>query len=419
MKADKKEIKAFSEKAGFWCLCITLFLLSFPRSWSLYPLGAMLFTGLVAWILDFNCIFNRFVKVWYLVVPAIIYFLVHLVSLIGEGAEISLIEDRLMFLLVPLLGFPVFISSYAKSRISVIFTVFIIGIAVISLFLVIRIFIMIGYGFQGGVHFFSWLNQNELSYFSMGFSVLEHPTYFALKVNWALVLILFFSSTTLLKPRYVLLIACLLSASLFLAASKAGLLMWLVSITIYLMRCFRKALRNPVLYIGTIVLFVAIAVILSMRINRVNSFVTTLKTQVAGEHRDWKNFDQRTREWYSALNIIREYPLFGTGLSGAEDRLVEEYKKNGFNDEAALRLNAHNQFLEAQMTFGIFGTISLLFMLLAPFTGLRNALYPGLIMSLTGLTIFFLLIESLFNRQWGIMFFLLFYFVIALRFEEN
>lgn len=419
MKRDNKEMKVFFENAGFWCLCITLFMLSFPRSWSLYPLGFMLFTGLVVWILDFRNLLDRLVKMWFLIFPPVIYFIIHFISVVFMGAEIELLEDRLMFLLIPLLGFPVFISSHAKSRLSAIFSVYILGIAVISLFLVIRIFYMIGSGFPGGINFFSWLSQNELSYFSMGFAVLEHPTYFALKVNWALILLLFFSKLTCLKPRYVFLLTFLFSAVLLFTASKAGLLMWLVVLTIYLIKAFIKGFRKPVMHIGVILLFVAMAVVFSMRINRLNSFVTSLKTQLTSEHRDWKYFDQRTREWYSALQVIREHPLFGTGLSKAQERLVEEYTKNGFNDEAALRLNTHNQFLEAQMTFGLFGTVSLLIMLLAPLICLNKTVLPGLIISLTGLTIFFLLIESLFNRQWGIMFFLLFYFVIVVRIKEH
>jgi O-antigen ligase len=419
MRPTDSQIRDSFEKAGFWCLCITLFLLPFPRSWSLYPLGTILFTGLVIWIIDFKSTLDRFVKVWYLVLPSVFYFIVHLISVINQKAEIILLENRLMFLLVPLLGFPVFISKQVKDGLTRIFSIFILGIAIISLFLLIRIFFLIGSNYPGGIKLFEWLNHNELSYFSLGFSVFEHPTYIALKITWALIILLFFGNLTYFKPGFIILIFILLTGALLFAASKAGLTIWIIVMLIYLFRTLRKGIRNPILYIGLIAFLIFAAVTLSMRINRINSFVTEIKSQMAAEYPDIKNIDQRTREWYSALQVIKENPVIGTGLSKASDRLVEEYIRNGFNDEAALRLNVHNQFLESQLTFGIFGTISLLLLLYVPAFFSRKMIHPGLIISLISLTSFFLLIESMFNRQWGIMFFLLFYNMIALKLKES
>jgi O-antigen ligase len=151
-----------------------------------------------------------------------------------------------------------------------------------------------------------------------------------------------------------------------------------------------------------------------MEIQRIEKFITTVRSDLSSTQIDWKNIDQRTREWYSSTQIIKENPVFGTGLLKAQDMMVEEFLRNGFKDEADLKLNAHNQFLEAQMTFGIAGTLSLLCMLLVPLVFRKRLKYQDLTASFISLISFYLLFESLFNRQWGIMFFLLFYCILII-----
>ena len=94
--------------------------------------------------------------------------------------------------------------------------------------------------------------------------------------------------------------------------------------------------------------------------------------------------------------------------------MVEEYLKNGWVEEARLRLNAHNQFLETQMTFGIPGTLSLLWMLFTPLIFRKRLMYSKLATAFVLMMTFFLMFESMFVRQWGIMFFTLFYCILVI-----
>ncbi|NLA48873.1 MAG: O-antigen ligase family protein [Bacteroidales bacterium] len=416
MRFPELQIKAVLEKTGFWSLFATLFLLSFPRSWSLYTLGSMLFTGLLIWVIDFANIFRQLLKVRYIVLPAVVYFIIHLISILHQNAGLPLLENRLMFLLIPILGFPIFRSRHAGEKVSSLFYGYVAGITGISIFLLIRIAWLIWSDFPGGVSFFSWLNQDELSYLSIGFSVLENPSYLAMKINWVLILLLFSGRLPALRSGLVFVITLFLSAALLFAASKAGLTIWFIVILAFLIINLGKIIRNKILYCGVIVLFILAAITMSMRIQRVNDFILTTKSRIGNENFQWKNLDQRTRVWYSAIQIIKMKPVFGTGLSKAEESLVDEYIKNGFNDEAELRLNSHNQFLEAQMTFGIAGTISLITMLSIPFFMRRRTYFPGLTKFFILLFSFQLVFESMLNRQWGIMFFLLFYFILSITF---
>lgn len=414
----KFQTKYILEKAGFWSLCLTLFILSFPRSWSLYPLTLFLITGLGLWTIDFKNIFGRLIKVWYLVLPPIVYFLVHLGSVIIQGSGISILEERLMFLLVPLFGFPVFTGKYTETNISMLFSAFIFGIVIISSFLLVRVIFLIYSDYHGEMPLLTWLTQNEISYFSIGFSVLEHPTYFALKINWGIILLLFSRQITSIKSKRTFLIILLLSIILFLLASKAGLFFWFLIILVYLISNINSKRKDSVIYLGLIPIFVLVVVISVMGINRINAFVSTLRSELSDTHIDWKNIDQRTREWFTSVQLIKEKPFTGFGLGKINDKMVDEYLKNGFKDEADLRMNAHNQFLEAQMTFGIAGTISLLWMLLTPVFLRKRPEFGNLAIAFIAIISFFLLFESMFNRQWGIMFFLLFYFLL-IPFDKN
>ncbi len=414
MEAIRNKVRIYASEAGFWCLCITLFLLSFPRSWSLYSLGLMLFAGLMMWLNDFRNISRRFLRWYYLLLPPILYFIIHFTSVLYQKSDISILEGRLMFLLVPLLGFPVFLSSKVRVKKSYALTAFIAGLIVISLYQLGRILLIISDEYPGNVSFFTWLNQHDPSFFSLGFSIFEHPTYFALKLNWAIIFLAFFRSITAFSKIHAALIIILFSAALVFAASKAGLAILVIILMITWFLTLRRGISKQVFPAGLIIIMICLTVFLSLRINRINVYFTEIKNSLLIENPDLRNIDQRTREWYSAFQIIREEPLTGTGFAKAEERLVQEYLKNGFNDEASLKLNAHNQFLEAQMTFGIAGSASLLLMLLAPLIFRKKIMYPRLATAFILIMSFFLFFESMFNRQWGIMFFLLFYFILAI-----
>lgn len=415
-RTDKR--KAILEKAGFVSLLLTLFLMSFPRSWSLYPLGFFLSVGLALWFMDFKNILRTFLKIWYLILPPVIYFLIHFISTVAQWAPISILETRLMFLLVPLLGFPVFFGDFTKSRLSVLFSGFTIGILLICIFLIIRLIFKIYNNYPGEIPLYSWLVEHDQDYSSLGFSILEHPTYLSLKINWILILLIFSDQFRGFKMTKSIFIILLLTVTLYLLASKTGLLLWFILLLIFFIKKIKEK-PKPILYILMMLFFILIAGISIMEIPRTDRYITGIKSKLEGTQIDLKNLDQRTREWYCATQIIKKSPVFGTGFPKVEEIMVEEFNKNGFFEEAALRLNAHNQFLEAQMTFGVFGTFSLIFLLIAPIIFHRRIRFNRLIIAFVGIITFFLLIESMFNRQWGIMFFVLFYCILITNTKSN
>jgi O-antigen ligase len=200
-----------------------------------------------------------------------------------------------------------------------------------------------------------------------------------------------------------------------LLASRASIIL-LIVIILYLISSQVRKGKLPLLAGMLLMIIFTLAILFaSLRIARVKELAEKFKIAADLPVRDWKNFDQRTREWFTGIQLIRDNPVFGTGLGRFEEKMVEKYKQYGFTEEAKLRMNAHNQFIEAQATFGITGTVILLAMLFMPLFYKKVVRNNKLFLLFVCLFSFFLLFESMFNRQWGIMFFLLFYNTILLN----
>ena len=169
----------------------------------------------------------------------------------------------------------------------------------------------------------------------------------------------------------------------------------------------------------TMPLIIALFLCIIVRIDKVEFFIKSTEEKLTEERVDWKNIDVRTRVWYSTLQVIRERPISGIGLQNIKQRLKEEYIRHDFEAEAELNLNAHNQFLETQVTFGVVGTLVLFWMLFNPIIHRKRLKFPLQAKLLVLIMIINLLFESMLNRQWGIMFFMLFYCMIVYQQKET
>jgi len=318
-----------------------------------------------------------------------------------------------MFILIPLLGFPVFIHDTFKKNSEYSLKIFIAGLFIVSVFLITRIIIIsiIGAG-QGSILDFVKNNNEDL--FSLGFSILEHPTYMSLKVNFTILLLLLFKNKWQLKNIYFISSLIVLSVVIFLLASKAGIIVFMIIVISVMIRIASTGAKKIITYLLLIPTFIFLSFSIVKNIDRIEWFIHYTELELKSENGDLKKFDQRMREWYTAIQLIKEKPFTGFGLANIEKRMVEEYLRYGFEEEAKLKVNAHNQYLEAQVTFGIAGSISLLMMLLIPLIYRKQIRYPRLMTIFIVMVSFFLLFESMFNRQWGIMFFLLFYCILCL-----
>jgi hypothetical protein len=330
-----------------YLLAITLFTISFPRSWSLYPLGLLLISGLFLWIKEYRSVIKALRKEWMLVLPPVLFFLLHAASvIIGKGA-IKLMEDRLMFILVPVFLFPLFHKEMPDKWNRVFIKSYIYGVTSISIFLFLRAF-TIFIKLREGLSFAEFMETNSHIFHYDYLSVFEHSSYLSLKLLWAIVLIITHRKLTRNSLLQNVILILILTVTLYFLGSRAGLLAWAITMSILLIRLLVSKRRHFLVWF-TMPAFLILFLIIIVRIDKVEYFIRSTEEKLSEERIDWKNIDVRTRVWYSVLQIIKEEPITGVGLVKVKQRLKEEYIRQNFEAEAEINLNAHNQFLRLRL----------------------------------------------------------------------
>lgn len=117
--------------------------------------------------------------------------------------------------------------------------------------------------------------------------------------------------------------------------------------------------------------------------------------------------DARYYEYLGAKTILTKNFLLGVGYTGADEALVKEYERIGFHEGVENRFNAHNEFIQSALIFGVFG-----FALVSAMYGIMilKAFKKNKFLSLAFCVLFTLcsLTESLLERNKGIIFFAFF-----------
>jgi O-antigen ligase len=113
-----------------------------------------------------------------------------------------------------------------------------------------------------------------------------------------------------------------------------------------------------------------------------------------------------------ALQIIRQHPLNGVGLGDVFYQMKLKYDHD-FPDKKTEVLLPHNQFLMAGVAVGIFGMLYLLAMLISIYKLVKKNDF--LYLSFCIITFFALMIEPLFETQYGTCIFLFFLLLLMKR----
>lgn len=111
--------------------------------------------------------------------------------------------------------------------------------------------------------------------------------------------------------------------------------------------------------------------------------------------------------WPEATDLIKENFWIGVGIGKSVDALVYKYEIIGYDKGVRERFNAHNQFIETFLQTGVFGFLLLvLFFVYGYFIAIknRNVLYTIFL----SIIILYMLVESLFETQMGMVAFAFF-----------
>jgi O-antigen ligase len=398
--------------AGFYSLCLTLFMMPFPRTFALWTQGAFLFFGLICWIREFHQIVYILKQNKALLLAPVAYFILYLVYYLFGDHLWPNVEDKLMFLLIPLFGLPLFVSDYLWSNLRLILLSFITGLIVICIYQFTRVTLESLSFINGKFVFDPFVSPGVSRFVWDKLSGFEHPSYLAIKALWAIVLLFFTRDTLKMRIWQTSVLIAVFSLFIYFLAAKAELLI-LIILFIYFLFSRLKSSNSRIIFVLLIPFSLFVLFRIAGQNIRIEQKISQIEEKKAVGKIDWKNFDHRTRSWFCSYELIRKSPLLGVGLD-ARNILAQEYIRKGYNIEADARLNSHNQYLETQLTLGLAGTVVLLWMLIAPLIRRKHTWNPRLIIPFIVIVSVSMIFESILVRQWGIMFFVLFYCLITL-----
>lgn len=341
----------------------------------------------------------------------VILYLLYIISLLyTENIDngLSNVKKHLSFITLPLLIYTSNLSEKISQRIlklfsyaSIIGIMFCIGVASIDYFLTNEITVKLEESLY-----------NKFLYYGLTRAIEGwHPIYVGMFLNFSWVFIFldlndnwrnysFFYKSGMITAIFIAFIGIILLGSI---NGTFTLTILLISVPLYILfkdKKFKIAISIiSIIAISGIVIF-STSDFLNQKFTSV--FEEGIKPTDTEEERNALTI--RLAKWESSLDVIKENPILGTGPGDTKYDLIKSYKKNGYPYLANQGYNAHNQYFEFLIAFGVLGLL-LFLTILAKFTikGIKTS--NILLLSLIAIIFLAGLSESILDRQQGIMFF--------------
>jgi hypothetical protein len=125
---------------------------------------------------------------------------------------------------------------------------------------------------------------------------------------------------------------------------------------------------------------------------------------------------QRIEYWKTADQIILQNPLFGVGTGDVQNAFEKQYLINKTKLHLENQLRAHNMFLTLQVTFGVMGTLILLF-LIGHYLQFNRSVNNLLAFCVFGAIIASFLVEDTLETQTGVTLFSFFIGLFLVKWE--
>ena len=324
------------------------------------------------------------------------------------------LQVKLSILLFPVILFP--LLSFNEEKMKKMLKSFIIGCicAVIicfsvALFNYIREYIYISRGWYNLNHGINFFLSSRLSYFM-------HPSYFSMYLCFSLIFLLFYKGDFFVKPRIRYYLSSLIIFSIIFLASKAGLIILFLSFVAYFIMIQNIKIVAS-LSIVIVFLFGLLYFSAPEFAGKFNKAVRTVSTK-GTDIKTSQSSPARILAWKSAIQIIKEQKVWGTGTGDVKDALIQRYSKNGYTGLLEKKLNAHNQFLQTGIALGYPGMIILIIIFIYSFyIHIKRKFTIGIMFTLI-ITVN-LLFESMLETQAGVIFFAFFFSLFNIRNTEN
>ena len=209
----------------------------------------------------------------------------------------------------------------------------------------------------------------------MGLNAIYLSNYCTASICWLLFYQFIYKGERHFKiNNWLLFLLCaFLTGMILLLSSKMGIVVFvlmMLAFGVYIGYVKKVLLR-------TIIILVALGLVLTFFSDRLYylkwRFAELTLKEYGGAQDDQNGLAVRVTIWRSALELIRERPLLGYGLNGAEEELVKKHIAKGLMVAVPERYNSHNQYLETTLRSGLIGLAILLVLIGIPlYSALRE-----------------------------------------------
>ena len=256
---------------------------------------------------------------------------------------------------------------------------------------------------NSGIHYY--FNSDSKYFFYNNIAVFAHPSYIAICINMALIIVYYLLLNKKTHPTLSFLMLFLFSVYTLLLASKTGLITMMLIHFIYISYWMIKH-KKQLIGLGLIVFIIGAFIFTYKTSNffktRIDEVFTT-STTVNQE----SSTAVRSVIWNISFKLIKQQPFIGYGTGDVKDVLIENYSLSNHHYLAEKQFNAHNQFLQTTVALGVVGALILIGMLIVP---LYLSIKHNKMLYLTFLLLILINFntEAMLERQVGVIFYSVF-----------
>jgi O-antigen ligase len=392
-------------------LIISLIAFTIPLSLRITTFFFILLGFLYLTELNFYNKFKLLYQQKLLLLFVLFYFCVIVSYFMFENGSIvySDLEVKISFLFLPILfGTSISIKKIVKIENKTILNSFILGLIIVTFFNLS----LAGYKF--------YLTEQVNYLFYTNFTSLLHPSYFALFLNTGILILL--KKCYDLKQQHKrfskeIALIFLFSFATVLTGSKAGTIFLFVLFIFFILIELLVSKKIVFTFYALILLFFG-GLILQKNLTLKNRFVEMYFSVFENKNSSESSSNVRLSIWKISINKIAERPFFGYGSGNVRIVLSDEYKNQHMNHSFQNKLNAHNQYLQTTLSFGLVGGFILILLLIVQLIysyTMRDWVYFSFIM-LVSFNWFF---ESMLERQAGVIFFTFFSLLFYSSLDNN
>ena len=386
---NKLEVKKNKDKVFYWLLSLVLVTLSFPK----YNLNSQCIIALAIFWLFFNSFSDKKKNLKKNIISFFIISSLFFISVLGLTYSTDF-DTGINHLKIPFLIFPLIIFSVdqiTRNETQKLLDLF-------SIATILAALLGLGKAF--------WLSYNDLGdyFYYLDFAKVldKHTTYFSLFVCISIINIAYCLSfkTGYFKWYRIIAIAFLLLV-LYLLSSKISFIYLIVATLLSTIKAFIKKDSESSKMKAVRILMLVILPIMFLTPN--------LRERISKEKAS--NINERVQLWSAVLdNYLKKNLIFGAGTGDGHQGLVESYREIHYDVAVKDQYNAHNQYLEQLLFYGVLGLMLLIVLLFYTFYVLYTKDQPLYLLIFISFFVY-MFSESILERHSGLI---LFSFLISI-----